>query len=74
MPIHTGAASTTYVPAVSGSAQTLQQLASQYNWTSPSAYPESILPIRASIYPLSGLGVTLTGVYPAFTYDTAVSR
>jgi len=74
MPIHTGTTSTTYVPAVSGSLQTLQQLASQYNWTSSSAYPESILPIRASIYPVSGLGVTLTGVYPAFTYDTAVSR
>jgi uncharacterized protein (TIGR02598 family) len=74
MPIHTGTNSTAYVPTVSGSAQTLQQLVNTYNWTTSTGYPESILPIRASIYPISGLGVTLTGVYPAFTYDTAVSR
>jgi Tfp pilus assembly protein PilV len=73
MPIHTGTTSTTYVPIVSGT-QTLQQwAASTLVWTS-TGYPESILPIRASIYPVGGLGAIPAGVYPAFTYDTAVSR
>lgn len=68
MPMHLLTTSTTV---------TLQPTASQLPVSSTS-YGEAVLPIRAAIYPvpiiISGTNPIPAGTYPAFTYDTTVSR